>query len=303
VNLNFPSDAKAKEAKTALDKGLEQVKKFLPLIKLQFALGPQAKEMGQALDQAQKSLDSITVVQSGGNVALGMKAEMGSSALGAGLLLPAIQKVREAATRTQSNNNLKQLILALHNYHDQHGHFPPPVIYSKDGKRPLYSWRVELLPYVEQQQLSNEFHKDEPWDSPHNKQLLSRMPKVFALPGRERPGLTTTCYQLITGPRTPFPTDKTAPRLTSFTDGTSNTLLVVEGAREVNWSQPEDLKLPATGSVKQLLGGHFGDSFQAALADGSVYNVKKTVSDQTLRSAIDPKDGKRLGPDWQAATK
>jgi hypothetical protein len=83
------------------------------------------------------------------------------------LLLPAVQAAREAARRTQSTNNLKQLILGLLNYESANGHFPPHASYSPDGK-PLLSWRVHILPYLEEQALYSQFRLDEPWDSEHN---------------------------------------------------------------------------------------------------------------------------------------
>ena len=96
------------------------------------------------------------------------------------LLLPAVQSAREAARRAQCVNNLKQIGLAMHNYHDANGHFPRAVV-GKDGKR-LLSWRVAILPYIEQQGLYNKFKLDEPWDSPHNKALINEMPTTLRLP-------------------------------------------------------------------------------------------------------------------------
>jgi hypothetical protein len=71
--------------------------------------------------------------------------------------------------------------LALHNYQDLHGRLPPAVVYG-EGNRPLYSWRVLLLPFLEQQALYDKFHRDEAWDSPHNMKLLAAMPSTYAPP-------------------------------------------------------------------------------------------------------------------------
>src|SRR5205807_5126217 len=87
-----------------------------------------------------------------------------------------------AAGRVQSTNNLRQIAIAMHSYHGTHNEFPAAYSTSKDGK-PLLSWRVEILPYIEQGALFNEFHLDEPWDSEHNKKLIERMPTIFAAPG------------------------------------------------------------------------------------------------------------------------
>src|ERR1700677_3496891 len=80
------------------------------------------------------------------------------------LLIPAVQKLRILAARTQSMNNLKQIALSLHSYHDVYKTFPAAAICDKDGK-PLLSWRVAISPYVEQLPLYNQFKLDEPWDS------------------------------------------------------------------------------------------------------------------------------------------
>ena len=114
-------------------------------------------------------------------------------------------RARDAAARATSQNNLKQLAIAVHNYASTYqNRLPSAAIYSKDGK-PLLSWRVTLLPYVEEDALYKEFKLDEPWDSEHNKKLLARMPKVYAPPV---PGKTKvpygTFYQAFTGPNTLF---------------------------------------------------------------------------------------------------
>jgi hypothetical protein len=202
--------------------------------------------------------------------------------------------------RAQNQNNLKELALALMLYADAHGgQFPPAVIYSKDGKKPLYSWRVELLPFLEQQGLYNRFKKDEPWDSPHNKLLLTHMPKVFSLQGLEK-GMT--CYQVFVGPKTPWPDNgKAGPRLpATFLDGTSNTILVAEAAVPVEWTRPADMVLAAGTDPKTLLGASTQqDKCYVAMADGSVRSfILSAISDQTLRNAINPSDGMPLGPDF-----
>src|ERR1700676_3675353 len=97
------------------------------------------------------------------------------------LLLPAVQAAREAARRAQCVNNLKQIGLAMHNYHSTYDCFPPAVTADDQG-RPLLSWRVLILPYLEEAPLYAQFHLDEPWDSPHNLPLASKMPRVYTCP-------------------------------------------------------------------------------------------------------------------------
>ena len=95
----------------------------------------------------------------------------------------AADKIDDAAARAQHITQFVQIGKAFHNYHGVHKHFPLHAIYSKDGKTPLLSWRVAILPYLEQEALYKEFKLDEPWNSPHNRRLIAKMPKVFAMPG------------------------------------------------------------------------------------------------------------------------
>src|SRR5262249_57243764 len=89
--------------------------------------------------------------------------------------------------------------MAMHNYQDDHGQLPPAVVYGPDGT-PLYSWRVLILPYIEEQDLYKQFHLDEPWDSPHNLTLLERMPSTYKAPGRKAglmPPGHTVCHVFV----------------------------------------------------------------------------------------------------------
>src|SRR5262245_22452014 len=137
------------------------------------------------------------------------------------------QQVRLHSTR--SANNLKQLALAIHNYSFEHNRWPAPAIYSKD-KTPLLSWRVLLLPYLEQEQLYKEFHLDEPWDSPRNITLLPKMPELFEFYADHKSRLPNkTYYRVFVGPGAPFEGPERL-YLGSFADGKSNTFLIVEAA-------------------------------------------------------------------------
>src|SRR5207237_862076 len=165
------------------------------------------------------SLAATVIVPAGPYTSL-----LGVSGVAAGFALPAVQKVRMAATRSQSANNLKQILLAFHNYHDTYGALPAAAICDPNGK-PLLSWRVAILPYVEQQALYNEFHLDEPWDSEHNKKLLPRMPKVYSLPNVTKEGEFTTHYRAFVGNGAALDLKK-GVRFADFTDGLSNTVLI-----------------------------------------------------------------------------
>jgi RNA polymerase sigma factor (sigma-70 family) len=204
-----------------------------------------------------------------------------------------LDKIREAAARTQSVNNLKQIGLAMHNYHDQEKNFPAHAIYSKDGKTPLLSWRVAILPYIDQQALYNEFKLDEPWDSKHNKKLIAKMPMIYKMPGDGKAKEAKegeTFYQVITGPDTLFNGAK-AMKITDITDGTSNTILVVEAKVPVAWSKPDDVPLPKDKDKRLPLGGCFSNGFHAVFCDGSVRMFPHDVDIAVFRAAITPAAG------------
>lgn len=137
---------------------------------------------------------------------------------------------------------MKQLALALINYHNTHGRFPPAAVCSAEGK-PLYSWRVAILPLIEKEDLYQRFNLDEPWDSPHNVQLLSEMPGTYAPPPHKRskvPAYHTVC-KVFVGKGAAFE-GREGLRMSDFVDGTSNTILVAEAGDPVPWSKPEELE-------------------------------------------------------------
>ncbi|HEY1860753.1 MAG TPA: DUF1559 domain-containing protein [Gemmataceae bacterium] len=216
-----------------------------------------------------------------------------------GLLVPAVQKTREAAARIQSTNNLKQIGLAMHNYHNTNGALPPPAIKGKDGK-PLLSWRVAILPYIEEDGLYKQFNLNEPWDSPTNKRLLTQMPKVYAHasadPAKTAAGFTH--YRAFVGPGAAFdPTLNRGTRFTDFTDGITNTILVVEAADPIEWTRPDDLPFSANGPLPRL-GVGASSNFNVLLADASTRMLPTNISPQTLRAAITRNGGEVLGKDW-----
>jgi len=197
------------------------------------------------------------------------------------LVLPAIEQARSEARRMHSQNNLKQIALSHHNYHDTYKTFPAPAILDASGK-PLLSWRVAILPFIGEEVLYKQFHLDEAWDSPHNKTLIAKMPALFSLPEQVEAATGKTLYQVVRGPGSLFEKD-TGPKIRDIRDGTSNTILVVEADTAVVWTQPADFTpnplSPATGLGKTRKAG-----FQAALADGSVHFLPNTLDDSTLRA-------------------
>jgi hypothetical protein len=182
----------------------------------------------------------------------------------------------QPSARSRSISNLKQVGLACFNYEDVHGRFPVDIK-SKDGK-PLLSWRVAILPYVEQEQLYKQFKLDEPWDSEHNKKLIARMPALYRSPKQSADLKDRTTYLAPLGKGLMWD-DPTGTRLQDVLDGISNTILLVEAddKHAVIWSQPEDIKINRKEPTKGLV-GHWEDGFLALMADGSARFVDKDYS-------------------------
>jgi hypothetical protein len=207
------------------------------------------------------------------------------------MVLPAVQQAREAARRTQSMNNQRQLVLALLNYEAANGHFPPAYTVDEGGN-PLLSWRVAILPYLEQQELYDQFHHDEPWDSDHNYALLEKMPPLFTNPSMAWREGWTDYVAPISEDGILAPGRNT--KITSVSDGTSNTILVLEigDDNKVPWTAPQDINVD---DIKDLnwANGHAGVVL-AAMCDGSVRAIGKNVSVEKFIAACKKSDGEGL---------
>jgi len=184
-----------------------------------------------------------------------------------------------------AQNNLKEIALAWHNFEAANGHLPSNVA-DKKGKL-LLSWRVQILPYIEEEELYKQFKLDEPWDSENNKKLIDKMPKLYA-PIRVKADAGLTYYQSTTGKQGLLkPGEKLG--FANITDGTSNTFMVVEAAKPVVWSKPDDLVFD--GKDFPALGGMFDGKFNAAFCDGSVRRFRKGLNSELLGKLVDPADG------------
>jgi len=205
---------------------------------------------------------------------------------------------RASAARRISSNNLKQLALALHNYASTYNSELPGDILDKDGK-PILSWRVKLLPYLEQIELYNQLKLNERWDSKHNLALLEKMPKVLASPRVTVKRKGYTVYQVFSGPAALFNAGKPRYKIGNIPDGTSNTLYAVEATRAVPWTKPADIPFDKNKAVVDF-GKAYGKKPLAAMMDGSVRLLDlEKIKPETLKNAIMPDDGNVLGKDWK----
>lgn len=207
------------------------------------------------------------------------------------LLLPAIGTAREAARRSQSSNNMKQLGLALHNYHDVHNAFPPVVVKDANGQ-PLYSGRVLLLPYMEQQALFSAWKPDEPWDSAANLPLSRTTMQVFQDPSNASPTPGETNYFFITGAGAMFEDTGQRMSFADISDGTSNTIMMVEvKGQGASWAEPRDIDISA--AVPLPPSNHPGGNI-VLFGDGSVRMIDSSLPPQTIRAALTRNGGEPI---------
>ena len=209
---------------------------------------------------------------------------------------PAVWAEREAGRRRQCQFNLKQIGLALLSYEQANRCFPPAVFTDKRDK-PAMSWRVAILPYLEQQALYQQYDSKEPWDSPHNRALGNAPLEFFHCPSDPGSTPTETNYVRIVGKDTVGGIPNEAVKFSDITDGTSRTIMVVEiSGLHINWAEPrnvtadEFMKMVAKGRASNHPGG-----FQAAMADGSVHFISYGIAPKTLRSLLLRNDGQPVG--------
>jgi hypothetical protein len=191
---------------------------------------------------------------------------------------------------------LKQIALAMHDYNDNHYHLPPQAI-RDSSEKPLLSWRVAILPHIDEERLYKQFHLDEAWDSPHNIQLVRLMPKMYYAP--TQPQIQTdglTYYRVFTGPGTAFVREGLKIGV-DFPDGCSNTILIVEAGDPVPWTKPDELEylpdqpLPPLGGIFRNEGWlarqrGLNNGFNAALADGSLKWFSRNTPESNIRAYI-----------------
>ncbi|WP_278467346.1 M56 family metallopeptidase [Gimesia maris] len=278
------------EQQILLQKQREQLVK-LPLVKLALQL-----------------VKSIQLEQQGKDVILtAVMSDLRELTDSTAIFVPAMVEARQAALRLESLRNLKHIILAMHYYAGKHKHFPPAVVIGPDGKTP-HSWRVALLPFLDENELYKEYRLNEPWDSEHNKKVLKKMPAVFKNPNDNRSDYYTS-YLAVVGPNTVLgkstrttggafgggssPPAKPEPsagvKLSDITDGTSNTIAIVEARREIPWTKPEDI--PFNGVKLPELGGFYAGGFNVALCDGSARFLPNQLDPKTLKHLFLINDG------------
>lgn len=209
-------------------------------------------------------------------------------------------QAREAAAAMMTMNHLRQIGIAMHNYHDSFGRFPQNIT-DKNGKA-LLSWRVAILPFIEQDPLFplfKQFRLNEPWDSEHNKKLIAQMPKLYRSPESKAPPGKTRYLGAVTensmfSPKLP----KQGLRIADVSDGTSNTLWLIEVNDDfaLEWTRPNDWE-PGKEPLKALQ--NVSERGTAVLfVDGSIRRIQPTISERVLRALISRNGGEVIPNDY-----
>lgn len=227
---------------------------------------------------------------------------IGLAAILVGLLLPAVGS-GPVSPRAQCSNNLRQIAIALQDYHAAKGHFPPAYIADANGK-PMHSWRVLLLPYI-RPDIYQAYRFDEPWDGPNNRQFASQVISLFECPAGHSAFSGETSYVAVVGPGTAWPGAKGVAH-SDIKDGASNTILIVEVQNSgIHWMEPRDLdasQMPLAINAKPVKGvspgissGHRGVAL-VALADGSILTLSDDTPPATVRAMLTIAGGEQVTP-------
>jgi prepilin-type N-terminal cleavage/methylation domain-containing protein/prepilin-type processing-associated H-X9-DG protein len=211
------------------------------------------------------------------------------------LVIPAVRRdVRPVARRSQCMNNLKQIGLALHNYHDEYQAFPPAYTVDSDGK-PLHSWRTLILPYMDQAPLYNRLDLTKPWDDPVNAEAFKTVVAGYHCPSD--PGATdhTTYVAIVTDHSILRPS--ASMTLKDITDGSSNTVVVIEvdAAHAVPWMAPRDADESVALSFRDSSNkdSHQGGA-NALFGDGAVRFLGENLEAQVARALLTMDGGETL---------
>jgi hypothetical protein len=213
--------------------------------------------------------------------------------------LPYIYNPGHPSRRMSCQNNLHNLALALQNYHDVYGSFPPAYVADENGK-PMHSWRVLILPFIEQKALYEAYRFDEPWDGPNNSKLHGIKLQLYSCPSDPsvQSGIETN-YVAVVGPRTMWPGEK-ATKMSDIKDGTSNTLLIVEThGTGIHWMEPLDLdavqmSMAINPAGRTGIASMHPTVAQGAFVDGSVRALAEDTALPVVRAMLTIDGGEKV---------
>ncbi len=214
--------------------------------------------------------------------------------IGTALMLPAVQQAREAARRSQDKNNLKQIGLAMHNYHDVYNLLPPGGIVREDGTE-MMSWAASMLPFLDQAPLYTRINADFGWKSPQNQAIFSQSIVTLTNPGITEPTGPGACH--YAGNSHLFEINK-CWRFRDVTDGLSNTIAFGDvSAGFKQWGDPTNVRDPGLGIGKapDKFGSPYRGGTHFLMTDGAVRFVSETVDPSVLKALATPNGGEQVG--------
>ncbi len=286
LRMMFPNDAGAEKGLAAARDGIELLQLVTNVLIAEIAKQANMAETRDHLRQIEAAFAAVRFAREGKVIDVNLRARLQLATLASAAV--GMTSAQSSIGRRQSQRNLSEIGLALHTYHNDFNTFPAAAITDKDGK-PLLSWRVAILPYLEQN-LFNQFKHDEPWDSPHNKALLKHMPRIYGPPGLAGGEPVGTYYQAFVGTGAAFElTEKLS--VAKFRDGTHLTIMIAEASEPVPWTKPEDLPYDDKKPLPKVGGTLFKDGFHALFGDRSIQFIKSSIDEATLRRLITRSDG------------
>ena len=214
--------------------------------------------------------------------------------------VPSLQSTRTVARRVHCASNLRRIGLAVQRYHEVHGSFPPAYVPDEKGT-PMHSWRVLLLPFLDEQELYAQFDFSKAWNSPENMALARRMPAVYACPDDVDAQYGETSYLAIVGHNSVFDGEN-RNRLQDVADGAEQTIIIVESAGGgVPWLAPTDFDIRRSDSKGGIRSRHSAAGAHVLMADGSVYPLADYVPLEVVEAMISISGGEFVSPKYYAS--
>ena len=269
---------KANEAQQIKEVMESELARVQSLLDLQIQNSPDQKEAIEALKDLAASMEfrlDDNQIQASGSVTLKFED-----------LVKPLQNMFEAQDRTWSLNHSRQNAIAMLNFESAYGHLPKSVFVHESGKE--YSWRIAILPFIEQQEIYDKYDFTQDWNSPHNLEVTSQMPDCFRS-DNDDPDSVHTSFFMLTGPGGLHHSDE-APTFSKLTDGSSNTILAVQAKRNVHWAKPEDIEIHPDKPLPDFGGFHEG-GFVVTMVDGSTRFISEDVEEDVLRDYFTPAGG------------
>ena len=204
------------------------------------------------------------------------------------LLLPGVQQARVAAERVDTMNKSRIISLALQNYHDTHGKYPPAYLTDDSGNR-LHSWRTMLLPYMEMNNIRAEIDMDQPWDATENAPFRNLEIPTYQSSRGERVVAGATNFVAVVGPGTVFDPDR-INEIASIRDGTVNTAIFIElPSSEIQWMEPQDVSIEE--AIEIVKNNPYPTGVIVGMADGTATVLPKDMPAEDIRNLFLIADG------------